>query len=324
MFARGAGCLSIVLLASASWAGPVDRSTVVANPAWVAHLNADALRGSEIGKQLLVEMNKPEASIGFDMLIAAIGTDLRTALHGVTLYGISPEPADGVALVYADINAERLLTLAKSAQDYKSSTHGEDQVHSWIDAKRRKQVGGQPRTFASIYDNRIVIFAQRESRVTEALDTLRKAKPGLADTTFADFGRNSDSIFQACGHHMDLGTKDPHAAFLKLSQEAALDFQETGGKAQATLALQAVNDETAEQMSNIAKGLLSLLALQTNNAPAVKLAKSLTVQQAGSSVTVQLSVNTDDVVAAIKADAAKKERRKHRHEAQADASKENN
>ena len=48
---------------------------------------------------------------------------LRKQLHGLTLYAPSDASEDGVLLVYADFDAERLVTLAKGANDYQSATH---------------------------------------------------------------------------------------------------------------------------------------------------------------------------------------------------------
>src|SRR5262249_44879151 len=155
--------------------------------------------------------------------------DLRTALHAVTAYGASSKSEDGVALIFADINAERLLTLAKQAEDYKSSAYGEDRVHSWIDVKKRARTGGCPRTYASIYDNRAIVFAQRESRLKEALDVLRKAKPALPESTFPSFGASEGGILQACARQLSIEGGDTRAAVLQMSRLTVLNVRESQG-----------------------------------------------------------------------------------------------
>jgi aryl-phospho-beta-D-glucosidase BglC (GH1 family) len=117
------GCL--MSLSLPSMANPVDRSAIIAAPAWVAHLDVDALRKSVAGTQILAEMKKPEAEMRFAALKATVGSDLRATLRGVTVYGVSAKPEDGVALVYADINFERLLSLAEmSASANEPATSG--------------------------------------------------------------------------------------------------------------------------------------------------------------------------------------------------------
>ncbi len=301
-----------LLTAGPAFSVPVDRSAVIADAAWAAHLDVDALRTSAIGAQLLVEMNKPDAALRFDVLTAAIGCDLRTALHGVTAYGASAKPEDGVALVYADFNSERLLTLAKQAEDYKSSAYGPDRVYSWIDAKKRARTGGSPRTFASIYENRLVVFAQRESRLKEALDVLRKTKPSLAESNFPNLGTGT-AIVQACAREMSLD--DSRAAVLQLSKLTCLNVRESEGKVLAAATLETGSEEAAQQVGNIVRGVIALTSLQTNNPAATKLARSLSVDQAGGTASVQLSVAADEIVAAIKAGAAAKEAKKARQEA---------
>ncbi|MBC8038990.1 MAG: hypothetical protein H7Y06_00440 [Opitutaceae bacterium] len=308
----GKSCLLIGCLMSAtlsSFANPVDRSAVTDNPAWALHLDADALRTSIVGKHILAEMSKPDAELRFALLKAATGSDLRTALHGITVYGATPSPEDGVALVYADLNAERLGALAKMTEDYRTSSHGKHQVLSWIDGKRREKEGGQPRTYAAIdQDRMVVVFAQNETRLTGALDVLDGTQPSLAKSAaLPNFGGGEPMVIQGVARQFDGAGDNPGAAVLAQSKLIALEVRENGRQLLANLSLEIKDAESARHVANIARGIVGIIALQPDNPDAVKLARGVSVEQNGLTTIVKLNLPAEDVVAALKADAAKKE-----------------
>src|ERR1039457_7495595 len=105
-----------------AWAGPFQRADVPAEPAWVLHLDCDSLRPTALGQYLLAEMEKPEAQAKFDAFQTIFNFDLRKQLHGLTLYSTGKVPEDVVLLVYADFDPSRLVTMAKAAQGYQSTT----------------------------------------------------------------------------------------------------------------------------------------------------------------------------------------------------------
>ena len=83
------GLCAFTLLANGA---PLQRADVAANPAWLVHLDCDALRPTIIGKYILSEMDQPEAKAKLAAFQAMVGVDLRTQLHGATLYGLGPAP----------------------------------------------------------------------------------------------------------------------------------------------------------------------------------------------------------------------------------------
>src|SRR5207247_9552702 len=134
------------------------------------------------------------------------GIDPRTALHGVTLYVASVAQEDGVLLVYADLDAARLTSMAEGAQEHKSTKHGKHVIHSWLDEKKPEKDGVKPRTYAAIHGGKVVIFGQKETRVALALDVLDKTKPNLAASTqFGSFGDGGENaIIVGAARRLDL------------------------------------------------------------------------------------------------------------------------
>jgi hypothetical protein len=300
----GTGCL--IVAGGTALAAPLQRADLPDSPVWLAHVDCDGLRSSPIGGFLLEEMNKPENQAKLTVFQTLFSFDLRTQLHGFTLYGTSGAPEDGVLLVYADFQPDQLVTLAKAAQDSQNTTYKTHVVYNWIDDKKQAVNGVKPRVYASIQGNR-VIFGQREVRVEAELDVLDRAAPSLAnDTAFPQLGAAGDTSFlEAAGQGLDLATTKANAAISRLTKSARLQI---GGTQQisATLALEAKDEQVAGQMAIIAQGMVALLKLQDEKPQAAKLANALAIAQNGATVAVTLTLPNDDILAMLKADAAHK------------------
>lgn len=303
-----AGCALAAVLASN--AGPLRRADISSDALWVAHLDVDAMRPTAVGQFIQSEMDKPEAQAKLAAFQALFSFDLRTQLHAVSLYGASKAPEDGLLILYADFDPERLVTLARAAKDAQNSSHGQHTIYSWLDEKMYKHRTTQ-RVYAAIADSR-VIFGQSENRVAQALDVVDGSSTSLAaSTAFTPLGTPGDTSFLVAGaRKLDLPGPDPHAAILKLSQSVRLQVAEAQQQLTANLTLQANDEEVAGHINSIAQGLLALMKLQKDKPESVKFANALSLKQDGSQVVVSLVLPDSDAVAMMKADAARKAQRK--------------
>ncbi|HEX3799482.1 MAG TPA: hypothetical protein VH413_12350 [Verrucomicrobiae bacterium] len=288
-------------------AAPLQRTDVMADPAWLLHLDADALRPTAIGKYILAQLDKPEARDKLADLQAIFSIDIRTQLHGFTRYGTTPSPEDGVLIAYADFDAERLVTLAKGVGEYQSTHHNKHVIHSWVVKKKVEGGEDSSRVFASIVGNRVV-FSRRETDVAKVLDVMDGASPSLASgAAFPELGAPGDSYFlEAAATKINFPNSNPSAAILKLSKSVQLTFGETHEQLHGALTLIADNEDVAQHILSIAQGLIALMKIQTDKSDIVAIANALAVKQNGSSVIVTLALPADKVVTIIKADAARK------------------
>ncbi len=292
--------------------GPLQRNQVAGQPVWVAHVDCDALRPTALGQFVLAELEKPEAAAKLAAFESIFTFDPRKQLHGVTIYSTGA-PDDGVLLLYADFNAERLTTLAKAAKEYQSATHNQHVIHSWIDDKKKPKNGVQPRTYAAIHGGKVIIFGQHEAPVAKALDVFDRAAPSLAATgVFPQMGSAADAsaFIQATARKLDLPEGDPSAAIFKLARLLQLRVGEEQRQVKATLTFEANDNEVAEQISSVAQGLVALMKLQKDKPESVKVAEALAFQRDGARVVANLRVPADDLVRLIKADAARKAAKK--------------
>lgn len=296
---------SLLFAVSLASAHPLEPKAVIDQPAWYFHLDFDALRDSSIGKELLNEMHTPTEESRYTVLKLILGFDPRTGLHGLTVYGATPLPEDGVAIVYGDIDSTRLMALAAMAENYKSIGYRQHQVGSWIDANRRQSEGGQPRTYAAIHQNRAVLFAQRESRLLEALDVLDADRvSSLAVANPVEGSTSTNLVLQAMARQLDLPSNNPASTLFKQTKRMALEVLEPDKNLEATLTLESKAEKTAPQVASIAQGIIALISLQTDNPDAIKLAKSLSVSQSGIQTILRMKISSEDVIASMKIHAA--------------------
>jgi len=304
-----AGC--VVAAASTSIATPLRRADIAANPAWVAHLDFDRLRPTAIGQYILSEMNKPEAQAKLAAFQAIVSFDLRTQLHGATAYSSGPAPEDGILLVYADFDADRLVTLAKAAKDSQNNIYKNHVIYNWIDDKKKEKNGVKPRVYAAIAGARVVI-GQREERVARALDVLDSASSSLAaSASLPELGApGTTSFLEAAASRFDLPAADPNAAMFRLSRQGRLQLAESQGTLNGLLSLEAKDDEVAGHIASIAQGLIALLKLQQDKPESVKLAQALALNQDGPRVDISLTLSASDFVEMVKAGAAREAQKK--------------
>jgi hypothetical protein len=312
-------CACGLLAASLSAiSSPLQRADIPGEPVWVAHLDCDALRPTAIGQYILSEMDKPEARAKLAAFKTIFDFDPRKQLHGLTLYATGKAPEDGVLLVYADVDPGRLETLAKAATDHQSTTYKDHTIHSWIDEKKKARHGVKPRVYAAVEGTRLVVFAQQEVRVAQALDVLNHAAPNLAGSKlFEQLGTaGSGTFIQAAARKMDLPEGTPNAALLRLAKMARLDMAEADGKLRATLKLEAEDDTVAKEMATVGQGLIALMKLQKDNPGSTKLAEALSLKQDDSGLVASLAIPNTEVIELMKADAARKAERKAKAESE--------
>jgi hypothetical protein len=297
------------VLAGAPFAftAPFNPKDVAADPALVAHLDCDALRGSSVGRSILSE---PEVSDKLAAVGALFDFDVRTQLHGLTVYTTDAHPKEGVLIVYADFDPNRLITLAKVGEDFHSVTNGSHVIYSWVDDKKKAKEGEQPRVYGAIAGHR-VILGQKESHLAAALDVIDGAAPRFsAKNGLAEAESGEAILLQGLLLKFDFDDPDGKAAIFKMSKSVRVKLSEMGDNMTAAVRFEAADTNTSTQIGLIAQGLLAVLKLQQADTNATKLANAIVIKQDGSTVGLTLSVPSSELIDIIKEGQKKEERKK--------------
>ncbi len=287
---------ALAIATASAFAAPIEKAHVPASPHWAVHLDCDKLKSTVLGQHVLAEMNKPEAQEKLAAFSTIFNFDPRKQLHGVTLYGTSTKPEDGILLVYADVDTARLETLVSGAKDHHVTPHKKGKIHNWLDDNKVGKDGNPQRTFAATYSSNIIAFGQSEAQVGLALDVLTKQTPALDTSTSWPFQSTDADFLQAYTRKLELPESDPSAAVLRLTKTVRFQLGESGGNAKAVLVLSAETPEVASQISTIANGLLALLKFQKGKPEVTQLAESLTLKQDAEKLVVTLSLPAKDLI----------------------------
>ena len=294
-------------LAATAWhaaAAPLKRADLPANPAWVLHLDCDALRQAFFGKYLVYELDKPELNSNMVAFQSTFGFDLRTQLHGLTVYSDDLTPRDNVFLLYADLVPDHIIKLVEAKETVEITKNNQHLIFSWTDNGNKPDA---PRKYAVIESNRIVTGSSK-AIIIAALAAIDGTAPNhSASQALPESGAASNATFlQITARQMDFLGSNPNATLFKMARRLKFQASETDEQLNAVLVLEAGDEITAKQMSIVAQGFVALLTLQKDNPKTARLATGLSVKQDGSTVTVTLFIPSIDLIAAIKEYTAKK------------------
>jgi hypothetical protein len=279
------------------FAAPFNPKDVAADPAILVHVDCDALGVSSIGKSILSD---PDAQKGLSTVAALFDFDLRTQLHGLTVYATAEHPKDGVLIVYADFDPNRLIALAKAANSSECHTNGAHVIYTWLsDKKKDDDDGDGKRVYGSILGHRVV-FGQNESHLAEALEVMDGKAPSYAVKDGLPQAEAGESVLaQGVVVKFPFDSADQNAAIFKMSKSVRLKLSETENHIDANLQLEASDTNTATQIAAIAQGLAAILKLQTGNPDALKLANAIGIKQNGSAVAVTLTMPSAELVGTL-------------------------
>jgi hypothetical protein len=292
---------SVTLCVLTASAAPLNRADVKADPALVVHVDFDGLRATSIGKAIIAQLNQPDVDMKLSALQGIFGFDPRTQLHGATVYATSQTPPEGVLIIYADFDSNRVVALGKLAPGFETLTNGSRLIYTWIDEKGKATNDEPPHIYAAIRSGRIIL-SKGEDSVTAELDVLDGSGPSLAtEKLLPELGAaDKGNVIQAVVRKFDFGGQDPNAAIFKMSKIVRFQAGETADHIAGTLSFEAKDENVATQISAIAQGLMALLKLQQGDSNILKIANAVSLHQDGAVVTATASVLSKDVVDLIK------------------------
>ena len=116
--------------------GKFKPSETSAKATWFAHVNLVRLRDSEVGKQLIGELDG-EAKRQLRQFERMLNFHPIEDLESATFYGTSSDPEKAVALIRGEFDTDRLTGLAEDGDEYKPFPHGTSTIHSWQDNSNR-------------------------------------------------------------------------------------------------------------------------------------------------------------------------------------------
>jgi hypothetical protein len=281
--------LPLFLLSGIAAAGPFRPDLVPADAQWVAHLDLEEMLASRLGQSLLerieVEGDIEEArtfceSLGFDPL---------EDLHGVTAFGRIPtDEPHGVVLIQGRLDAKRILGMLEE--------HGRPEHLEYRDIPFYKWTEPDDEIFFCPYDGDLLLFGNDQESMLDALEVLsghgeslaRRDSFPLRDGTFFTARVTGLARIPGC---------PPQAQVLRKAEKVAVTVGESAGLDFAEVTVTTSDLETAQQVHDVARGILALGTMVSEEEPELAmLVRAIEVSLQGRNVTLSKSIPVDEIL----------------------------
>ncbi len=255
----------VAVLSAGLCAAALETAHVPADAQWVFHMDCEVFAAGYLGQRVVADVqdryqSKIEAKTRY------LGSDLTRDIHGVTLFGVGNDEADAVMLVYGQFDRGRLLELLQRDEAYDTTIHRDRVLHHWHDRRRSKdQVGA----FAA---DDVIVISQSVERIQDALDVIDGQKDPLAERPDAPLRALVDStrgafLVAAADDVSTLVRGTEHAAVLQNSRTLSITADEVNDVFRLNVYLEAKSEQAAQQVEQLARGMLAYAALQQDNFP---------------------------------------------------------
>ncbi len=286
----------VMLAVTAGRAAPLQFDRVGETARWVAHIDIERLKSTQLGQYVLGELDKAEPNRKFLAFQAIVGVDPRKDLASVTMYGPDNQPSNTVTLFRGTLDVQKIETLVRAATEYQEMNHNGHTIHSWVDTGH-----GNRRMFASVLADGTVVFGS-DAALRQALDVVDGRAPKAAALAFPGLTAASQTpIFLASADLQNMGNLNPQAAVLAQASSAFVTLSEAGEQVAIRIGLQAKTPEAATQIESVARGLAAMAALnEAQNPEMAKLSASTSITRDETRVDVSIKYPVADAIAGLK------------------------
>ncbi len=169
--------LSVALLTAAPAAAEsLEPGEVASDAKWLMHMNVDEIRYTALAQDIQQQLIQGQDNQGrLDWVQDKLGINLRSDLHGLTFYGRSYAPHEGVGLVHADYDRGKIVAAVEKQPKHKAADYRNYTIHEW-----QAEQGGKHHNLALAFhgEGTIVVSGSIE-QAQAALDVLDGRQPSL-------------------------------------------------------------------------------------------------------------------------------------------------
>ena len=269
--------------------GRFQAAEVAGDAKWFVHVDLAALRGSEIGKEMLSRIDG-DAQRKINAFKRMISFNPVEDLDAVTLFGTDAGPEKAVALLRGVFDVEHLTDLVKAADAYKSGEHAGSTVHSWADGKTP---GG--RLFGCMVSDKRMVLGPDRGLVHRAIDLAKGDGESLeGGTAFAAAfdGGGQRPIVAAAADLAGLGGLEIESAFVRRVRSIYLAAGEADGEVFARAVVGAEDERAPQLMGMMLSGVLAFGEVSDQLPEGT--ASAVEVEASGKELHVDAAMGLDD------------------------------
>ncbi len=281
--------LGLGLALTAGQAEKVNKTNISKDAKFVVHVDLDAVRASKIGATILKKVHQEVGREKLDALVEIIGFDPLTAIQGATMSG-NGEEDNGILVVRHKADSNKLLAFMKLDEHYRKTEHGKHEIHG---AGGR---GDGERGYVSFVNGTTSVLAPSRELAGRGIDLVNGK--GAAEQVSPRLEKISKEVKNAfLIAHADIESlkesiDDDNVR--QMLKQAAVVMGESDEKLILSLAVDAYDADSAQQMEAMVNGLIGFARLNQEENPAIKdILKGLKVTRAGVTVSIHFAIGVD-------------------------------
>jgi hypothetical protein len=278
-------------------AGPLNRRHVAGDARWVLHLDAEALRATEVGRQFMAKALEPHTASAKAQLRSAFEFDLDwSKLRSITAYGpsfLGRDDPNGVLVVETSMAVEAALEGALTKEPPVLRIGKLDSTTSPM-----YSIGDQG--YVSLAPGGVIIAGRNLATVEKGRAVVDGGTPSLASGgALSGYSDSGGAVFflalaEGFAQHAPL---PPNAAMLKNAEGIRVAISEREGAVRLELSIRMNSAEVAAQVQQVAQGLVALAVLGGGQNPELQaLAQKVRIAVEDNTLNVSAAVPIDDVV----------------------------
>jgi hypothetical protein len=285
----------IALTAVAAFAVDFSPNMVAEDAQWVMHANFDKGRSTEFGQFVMSEMKKGKCRAKLEESKALLNMDPSTDIASVTAYGWDMEKESGAMLIDGRIDEAAIVEFLSQVDGFQTRTVDGYEVMSWTSMKCGD---GTKETFATFTAQGMMVVSDSLEGVAKAADVLAGRQGSIGTASVLNLANQGQSAFMAAAVNVDQAQNIPaKAALIKQSKSMVFSVSETAGSIVMTVKLNAPDTETAMNVDSIARGMLAMMYLQSQENPELaEIAKGVTIVNNGTEVVVGMRIPVATVI----------------------------
>lgn len=281
----------------------LDKSLVPEATPFLVHVDVRGLLGTELAQAVLRAAGDDLAvELDFSEIEAELGIDPLKDVLSVTVFSTHGGLEDldgGVVLVHATARIERLVERARQEQGFRSFQHDGIELYAMDDEDAVAYVHAGPTG-----ETRYVLISDDVEQVARAAAVLRGEARSLADSPRPSIRMKpmSDAfLFVEVGEALrELTGKMPSSELANLARRFSMQAGESSGRLFVKAELETSDGESARNVADVARGLISLVRLAggSEDVPlfALDLLDSIDVQVVGTFVRLSLDADSRELV----------------------------
>ena len=294
--------LCVVLLAAAPAAAEsLDPAEVAADAKWLLHVNVDDIRYTTLAQDIQQQLIQGQDNQGrLDWVQDKLGINLRTDLHGLTLYGRDYAPQAGVGVVHAEYDRKKIVAVVEKQPKHKASDYRDYTIHEW-----QAERGDQHQKVALAFHGKgTIVLSGSSEQAQSALDVLDGRQPSLKKKSQSPLLEKvpNGTFFRGSAIGLeDVKPQKQAVPFAGQVKQFALSVSEQGPNLELQATAVASSDQVAQQLAQAGQKFAQASSgPNAGNSKFGKLLKQVNVKRDGDQVSLDIKIDRETFLDLLK------------------------